>query len=192
MIIKKIESGVILKILRTISAIILILLLSGQLFVYAGNYNRADWNHWIDYDSDCQDSRTETLIRDSISPVIFKSKGKDCEVRSGKWICPYTWKVFTNPTDIDIDHIVPLSNAHRSGAESWTKEEREAFANDPENLLAVEDNANRAKGDRGPEAWRPPIKECWPEYARHWMYIKLKYSLTLTPAENKAISDMLR
>ncbi len=49
-----------------------------------------------------------------------------------------------------------LANAYRSGASSWSGEERQRYANDPDVLLSVEDDANQQKGDKGPEAWKPP------------------------------------
>jgi len=113
-------------------------------------------------------------------------------VISGIWICPYTGKVYYKVSDIDIDHMVPLANAHRSGAENWTKSQKRAFANDPENLLSVEDNANQSKSDQGPESWKPPLKSYWPEYAKHWIQIKEKYKLKYAPGEQEALGEMLK
>lgn len=62
---------------------------------------------------------------------------------------------------MDIDHLVPLSNAWKSGASAWTTAQRQTFANDlthPQ-LLAVTDNVNESKGDSGPEDWKPPLSE---------------------------------
>ena len=156
--------------------------------IFANEYKRSDWIHWSDLDKDCQNSRAETLIRDSLSPVIFKTD-KKCRVVFGEWLCPYTGKTFYKASDIDIDHMIPLSNAHRSGAENWTREQKKAFANDSENLFSVEDNANQSKGDRGPEEWQPDINR--QEYALHWIYIKEKYKLSYAPGELKALGGML-
>lgn len=169
--------------------VILVALLVPAL-VLAGEYNRKDWPHWKDLDGDCQKARSEALIRDSVTGVTFKSE-RQCKVKFGEWVCPYTGKTFYKSSDIDIDHMVPLANAHRNGAENWTKEQRKAFANDPENLFSVEDNANQSKGDKGPEKWRPPLKAYWQEYARHWIYIKEKYGLGYAPGELKALGEML-
>lgn len=70
-------------------------------------YNRDDWNHWIDADGDCQDTRVEILIRDSKQPVRFKSK-MQCRVAAGLWALPYTGGNVTDPSQLDIDHIIPL------------------------------------------------------------------------------------
>ena len=80
-------------------------------------------------------------------------------MESGRWVGPYSGEIFTDPSDLDIDHVVPLGNAHVSGGWAWPKERREAYANDlehPEHLLAVKNSLNRAKGDDSPDKWKPP------------------------------------
>ena len=156
----------------------------------AGEYQREDWPHWKDLDRDCQNTRAEMLIRDSLSPVRFKSTW-GCRVVSGEWRCPYTGGIYLMASDIDIDHMVPLANAHRSGGAQWSRAQRKAFANDPDNLFCVEDNTNQSKSDKGPEEWRPPLKSFWPEYARHWIYIKKKYGLRFSKEEREALKEML-
>jgi hypothetical protein len=86
---------------------------------------------------------------------------------------------------------VALANAWRSGAVSWTDEERELYANDPDVLLSVEDNANQSKGDKGPEAWKPPNEAVWCDYAERWIGIKAKYDLSVNAEEKTALEDML-
>ena len=81
--------------------------------------------------------------------------GGSCKVISGSWYDPYAEQTYSDPQDIDIDHVVPLAEAWRSGASSWDDKRRESYANDPLVLLSVEDNANQKKGDKGPEAWKP-------------------------------------
>lgn len=130
------------------------------------------------------------MIRDSKSPVVFKT-AKHRVVVSGTWICPYTGKVFHLASDVDIDHIVPLGAAYSSGGDLWTREQRQAFANDPENLLAVEDNANQSKGQRSPVQWRPARRTYWAVYALKWIHIKEKYRLTYSPLELRALGYML-
>ena len=95
-------------------------------------------------DSAC-DVREAALIRDGQAVEV----GEDCDVESGRWLDPYTTRTYTDP--LDIDHLVPLANAYRSGVSEWDEAER--YANDPNNLLSVEDNAKQEKGDKGPEAW---------------------------------------
>jgi 5-methylcytosine-specific restriction endonuclease McrA len=150
-------------------------------------YDRDDWPHWRDADHDCQDARDEVLIAESLVPVEFFSDLK-CDVTRGKWICPYTGRTFTGSGDLDIDHVVPLKNAHVSGAWAWTRERREEFANelaDPAHLVAVEARANRSKGDRGPEDWLPAESVC--EYVSSWIAIKRRWALSMSEREAAAV-----
>jgi len=51
--------------------------------------------------------------------------GGGCVVESDRWLDPYTKRTYTDPLGIDIDHLVPLANAYRSGASEWDEAERE-------------------------------------------------------------------
>ena len=155
-------------------------------------YERAQWKHWIDADRDCQDTRDEVLIAESEIAVTFKTD-RNCEVVSGRWTDPYTGEVFTNPGELDIDHMVPLRNAHRSGGWLLDFEQRKAFANDlehPEHLVAVKASANRSKGFRGPDKWLPPNDAYHCDYVTFWEEIKNRWQLTITDAEAAAISTV--
>ena len=157
-------------------------------------YSRENFKHWSrandfgwDAPQDSCDAREAALIRDGEGVEVDSG----CKVTSGSWYDPYTDQTFTAPSDIDTDHVVPLANAWRSGASSWTNEERERYANDPDVLLSVEDNANQAKGDKGPEAWKPPNEEVWCSYAERWISIKDKYDLSVNPNEKTDLEEML-
>ena len=157
-------------------------------------YDREDFPHWSDAqefgwdvsDSAC-DVREAALIRDGEAVEV----GEGCDVESGRWLDPYTTRTYTDPLDIDIDHLVPLANAYRSGASEWDEAERERYANDPNNLLSVEDNANQEKGDKGPEAWRPPNRAIWCSYARRWIGVNSDYALTINPQEKTALNQLV-
>jgi hypothetical protein len=154
-------------------------------------FNRNEWQHWIDTDGDCQDTRQEVLIEESLTTPVLDPRG--CRVLSGMWRDEFTGLVFTNPADLDIDHRVPLANAHRSGAWTWDSSRKRAYANemaDPEHLVAVSASANRSKGDRGPEAWRPPFTDNWCKYGNSWRAIKQRWALTMTPDEEVALREM--
>lgn len=155
-------------------------------------YDRDDWPHWSDEDGDCQDARQETLVAESATPVRFKTDSR-CRIDSGFWEDPYTGLTVDDPGELDVDHVVPLANAHRSGAWDWSRDRKKAYANDlshPEHLLAVTASANRAKGRKGPEEWRPDNESYWCDYAQNWASIKMRWSLSVTPEELEALREM--
>lgn len=121
-------------------------------------YLRDNYKHWIDADTDCQKTRDEVLIAeaDPAVPLVFEARqdNKQCKVISGRWTDPYTGLVFTEAKKLDVDHMVPLKNAHRSGAWEWTFKRREDYSNDlanSEHLIAVDASANRSKSWKGPD-----------------------------------------
>lgn len=155
-------------------------------------YDRDLFVHWIDADRDCQNTRAEVLIAESEVPVTFTS-ASGCTVAFGRWTDPWSGTVNTTASALDVDHTVPLANAWRSGAWAWSPQQRTDFANDlshPEHLIAIPLGENRSKGDKGPEAWRPPDPGSWCTYAQVWTAIKARWSLTATPEEWTAILDL--
>ena len=153
------------------------------------SYDRSDWRHWEDFDRDCQNTRHELLISSSLEYVTFTNENM-CTVDRGRWIGPYTGNTFTLASDVDIDHIIPLKYAHDHGGGEWSILLKKVFANDNENLLIVEDNANQSKGARGPSEYLPRIEyQC--EYAAKWAYLAKKYELILDPLDNNLINQIL-
>jgi hypothetical protein len=159
-------------------------------------YSREEFPHWAadgtefgwdEPDGSC-DVRDDALIRDGRGVEV----DEECSFTSGAWLDPYTGRTLTGPGEVDIDHVVPLANAWRSGAASWDEEEREAYANDPGVLLSVDDAENQIKGDKGPEAWRPPDTDYSCEYARRWISIKHRWKLTINTNEKATLQDMLK
>ncbi|KAF2457678.1 hypothetical protein BDY21DRAFT_385890 [Lineolata rhizophorae] len=151
-------------------------------------YDRDLFPHWISQGNSCN-TREVVLERDGTNVVV----GSDCYPDSGTWYSPYDGDNWSQASDVDIDHVVPLANAWRSGASSWTTSEREDFANDLDNpqLIAVTDNVNQSKGDDGPEDWKPPLTSYYCTYAKMWVKVKSVYDLTVTSAEKSALTDML-
>ena len=160
-------------------------------------YSREEFPHWAsdaagfgwkEPDGSC-DVRHAALIRDGEGVQI----DEDCSITAGTWLDSYTGRTVTDSSEVEIDHVVPLANAWRSGASSaeWSTADREAYANDPEALLSTDAGTNRTKGDKGPEAWKPPNHDYWCEYARRWIWIKSDWHLTVNPAEKSSLQQML-
>ena len=157
----------------------------------SAGYDRSLFQHWIDADGDGCDTRQEVLIAESTTPVV---KGAGCTVVSGTWYSWYDGETWTNPSDVDIDHLVPLSEAWQSGAYQWSASQRRAFANDLESSVALEavtDNVNQSKGDRDPAVWMPPLPEVACQYATNWVLVKSRWNLTVDTAERAALSGIL-
>jgi len=141
-------------------------------------FDRALYGHWIDGDGDCQDTRTEVLVQESLEPPTLDARG--CTVIAGHWYDPFTDQTITEPRALDVDHRVPLAEAHRSGAHRWDATRRQAFANDlshPDTLIAVALEANRSKGDRDPLSWLPSAWGYRCAYTARWRATKQRWAL---------------
>ncbi len=149
-------------------------------------YQREDWPHWIDEDGDCQNTRQELLILTSRVPVRF-TNDRGCTVASGQWLDPYTGNTYALASDVDIDHVVPLAYAHAAGGAAWSREERQRFANDPRNLLVVDDAANQRKGAAGPSDFLP-VESFHRDYLRIWREVVTLYGLQLLPEDVRLLS----
>ena len=156
-------------------------------------YDRDDWKHWTDADGDCQDARQEVLVEESLDEVTFETD-QLCRVESGRWFGAFTGVYVEDPGDLDIDHLVPLKNAHLSGGWRWDPAKKEEYANylqEEDHLIAVTAGANRSKGAKGPEEWGPPNPEYWCQYATDWTEVKARWGLTMTKVESEIVMDML-
>jgi hypothetical protein len=151
-------------------------------------YSRKRFDHWASRGDGCN-VRELVLQRDGQGVRT----DEECRAVSGRWESPYDGRVHTSAEEVDIDHMVPLANAWRSGADGWDDRQRELFANDmtrPQ-LFAVTASTNRAKGDQSPEAWKPPRVSYWCTYARNWITVKHFYQLSVTVPEREALGSML-
>ena len=159
--------------------------------VVSNTYNRDDWKHWSDFDGDCMNTRHEILKSQAISAVKLSPNG--CYVSMGVWVDPFSAKTFTRASGLDVDHIIPLKWAHDHGGNIWSAEKKEQFANDPENLIAVDDGLNQQKGAQGPTEWLPPNHNFRCEYLSFWVLLLNKYSeLTLTSSEERIFNRQLK
>ena len=151
---------------------------------------------WKDVDRNGCDTRNDILNRD-LSSLIYKVSAKDCVVLSGVLIDPYSGQSIdflrgvATSSDVQIDHVVALSNAWQTGAFKLTLEVRTAFANDPLNLLAVKGVLNSQKGDGDAATWLPPRKSYRCAYVARQVAVKYKYGLWLTAPEKAAILKLL-
>ncbi|MEV0899782.1 HNH endonuclease family protein [Actinoplanes sp. NPDC049802] len=150
-------------------------------------YSREKFPHWRDAGENC-DVRDTVLKRDG-----EKVKFSGCNVVAGTWTSLYDGEVLNSPTKVDIDHMVPLANAWRSGADRWTTDERGDFANDLDRpqLIAVSASSNRSKGDQDPSTWKPTEKSSWCVYAQDWIEVKGYWKLTVTEKERDSLTEML-
>lgn len=151
-------------------------------------YSRAKFHIWAEQGGGCN-TRDVVLKRDGQGVEASST----CKIYHGTWISPYNGRTYTNPQQLDIDHLVPLANAWGSGARNWSDAQREQFANDltrPQ-LLAVDLTDNRSKGDQDPSQWKPPSRAFWCTYASDWITVKAYWHLTVTTVEKAALVDML-
>ncbi len=154
-------------------------------------YDRGLFEHWTDDDGDGCDTRAEVLQAESATPVV---EGAGCTVVTGAWLSIYDGYSTPNADELEVDHLVALHEAWRSGASTWAPDRRRAFANDlghPGALVAVTAAMNRSKGDRDPASWQPPNRAAWCLYATDWIAVKARWDLTVDDAEATALRNML-
>lgn len=153
-------------------------------------YDRKEFGGWADIDRDCQNTRHELLAELSTSLLTYNSN--TCRVITGRWLDPYTGRTFTRSSDLDIDHLVPLHWAWQRGAWYWSKHKRRDFANDPMNLIPVDDGTNQAKGAKGPLKWLPPATEFHCSYVtRFWRIVRL-YEISVAEDDRQKMMDQIR
>lgn len=139
------------------------------------------------------DTRNIILNRDLTDPTV----NSECKVTGGTLNDPYTgMKIIfvrgeTSSDDVQIDHVVALSDAWQKGAQQLTPREREDFANDPLELMAVDGNVNQAKGSGDAATWLPPNKDFRCQYVARQIAVKHKYRLWVTEAEKEAMKKVL-
>ena len=167
------------------------------------NYERGEWNHWVNF-TPCWTVREEVLYRDAVkdealtlldkNKVRTSDKANACYIVGGTWVDPYTGEVFTNPEDLDIDHMIPLNYAAQHGGQAWDVAKKESYANNLDyshHLLAVSASANRSKSDKGPSEWKPANTEYYCTYATDWVNISATWGLSVTQSDKNELVTML-
>ena len=162
-----------------------------------GGYNRDDWRHWNEkLGGHCFTVRDKVLTEESFLPVttVPASNGR-CRVVTGHWHGPYTGENFDNSSQVDIDHVVPLHEAHKSGGHAWNEDRRESYANDlsyKDHLIVVKSSENRnVKNDRDPDEYLPRAEfQC--DYVKAWVRIKDRWELSADQDEIDAINGVLQ
>ena len=161
-------------------------------------YTRAQFGQtWADVDRNGCDTRNDILKRD-LTAEVFKEKTRDCVVVSGTLIDPFSGETIkfvrgnVSSMEVQIDHVVALSNAWQTGAFKLSIKERTAFANDPLNLLAVKGRLNSQKGDGDAATWLPPLKSYRCDYVARQIAVKIKYRLWFTAPEKEAMVRILK
>ncbi|MEV4802259.1 HNH endonuclease family protein [Nonomuraea sp. NPDC049421] len=151
---------------------------------------------WSDVDRNGCDTRNDILKRD-MEDETFKSGTHDCIVLTGTLEDPYSGKTITfkrgqtTSSAVQIDHLVPLSDAWQKGAQQWSATKRKEFANDPLNLLAVDGPLNGQKSDSDAATWLPPRKAYRCAYIARQIDVKAKYGVWVTSAEKDAMKGIL-
>lgn len=141
------------------------------------------------------DTRNDILRRD-LTQLTFKD-AKNCSVQTGTLHDPYTGKTiaFTRgaatSSEVQIDHVVALSDAWQKGAQQLDTPTRTALANDPRNLRAVDGPTNQKKSDSDAASWLPPNRGYRCDYVTAQVEVKAAYGLWVTQAEHDAIAGVL-
>jgi hypothetical protein len=149
-------------------------------------YQRDLFKTWDSQGNGC-DTRDIVLEDEAVeAPTV----GSDCALSGGEWYSWYDEATWTNKSDVDIDHVVPLGEVWTSGGYDWSASRREAYANDlgdDRTLEAVTDNVNQSKGDRDPANWMPPAASATCKYIDYWVAVKTRWGLTADDAEISAL-----
>jgi hypothetical protein len=160
-------------------------------------YTRAQFGQtWADVDRNGCDTRNDMLKRD-LTEIVFKVKTRNCVVESGVLLDRYSGETINfvrgNVTsmEVQIDHVVALSNSWQTGAFKLSVIQRTALANDPLNLFAVKGRLNSQKGDGDAATWLPPLKSFRCAYVAQQIAVKAKYSLWVTAPEKEAMTRIL-
>jgi hypothetical protein len=160
-------------------------------------YTRAQFGPaWADVDRNGCDTRNDILKRD-LTSITYRAKTRNCVIESGTLVDRYSGETINfvkgniSSMEVQIDHVVALSNAWQTGAFKLTSDRRRALSNDPLNLFAVKGRLNSQKGDGDAATWLPPLKSFRCNYVAQQIAVKAKYSLWVTAPEKAAMVSIL-
>jgi hypothetical protein len=151
---------------------------------------------WADVDRNGCDTRNDILKRD-LTSITYRAKTRKCVVETGILTDRYSGETINfvkgniSSMEVQIDHVVALSNAWQTGAFKLTLDQRKALSNDPLNLFAVKGRLNSQKGDGDAATWLPPLKSFRCGYVAQQIAVKAKYSLWVTASEKSAMISIL-
>ena len=152
---------------------------------------------WADVDRNGCDTRNDILKRD-LTNEVFQEKTNLCVVLSGTLVDPYSGETINfvrgvvTSMEVQIDHVVALSNSWQTGAFKLTADQRKSLANDPLNLLTVKGKLNSQKGDGDAATWLPPLKSYRCDYVARQIAVKMKYKLWFTAPEKEVMVRILK
>ena len=152
------------------------------------DYDRDHFAGWLDTDGDCVNTRHEILQAEAVD---FSMNAEGCAVASGEWFDPYTDRSYSNPRDLDVDHVVALADAWVSGAWAWADELLDRFSNDFGNLNAIAAGENRSKSARGPAAYSPSAPGARCDYLVQYASVKIRWGLAITPQDFEVLATGL-
>jgi hypothetical protein len=155
-----------------------------------GGYLRSKFTLWTEHADGCN-TRYKVLFRDA---VVKPTVEAGCYLANGKWVSPYDGFTTTNPTKLQVDHVVPLAAAWGAGAYRWNSDTRKRFANDlgtSYDLIAVSSHSNESKGDDGPDQYLPPRSSFDCRYMADYTAVLWRWHLSIDRAEKSFLSHHL-
>ncbi|MFT4199480.1 HNH endonuclease family protein [Gordonia sp. (in: high G+C Gram-positive bacteria)] len=152
------------------------------------------WSDDVDVAMGRNGCRTrDDVLRRDLTDVRMSGK---CRVMSGWLDDPYTggrirFERGVDVKAIQIDHVVALGDAWRTGAQEWAPQKRLEFANDPRNLQTTAGWANQRKKAGNAATWLPPEKGYRCTYVARQIEVKAAYGLWVVAPERDAMNRVL-
>lgn len=154
-------------------------------------YDRSKFKLWDSIGGGCT-TRDVVLYRDAYAKPAVAS---GCTLTGGRWVSPYDGVKTSDPSVLQIDHVVPLADAWGGGAWNWDARTRERYANDLGtmfDLIAVSAHTNESKGDRDPQHWLPPKASFDCQYMADYTAVLWRWQLHITHALKQFLKGRLK